>query len=161
MSAVDRVLTRTLNVGLGLNIEKSAKCSHCVAGHHKCEDLLVDQDGKIKPAARAVAAASLKVSQGEEVPAYEDLATKYNLLARREAKRRMPSAAGSVSAAPAMSTDALAELMRRQTEILLDIRAELSAMRERSGAGMPPVESSDMYEDDYGFDQEMDREAEE
>lgn len=24
---------------LALNIEKSAKCSHCVAGHHKCEDV--------------------------------------------------------------------------------------------------------------------------
>ncbi|PTB72766.1 hypothetical protein M440DRAFT_1425396 [Trichoderma longibrachiatum ATCC 18648] len=136
--------------------EKSAKCSHCVAGHHKCEDLLVDKDGKIKPAARAVAAASLKVSRGEEVPDYEDLATKYNLLARREAKRRAPSAVGSTSAAAAaaaaVSTEALAELIRRQNEILLDIRAELSAMRERSGAGTPQVEDSDVYEDDYGCD---------
>ncbi|KAL7906321.1 hypothetical protein GGI35DRAFT_482490 [Trichoderma velutinum] len=142
--------------------EKSAKCSHCVAGHHKCEDLLVDKDGKIKPAARAVAAASLKVSQGEEVPEYEDLATKYNLLARREAKRRSPTTAGSASAVgAAASTDALAELMRRQNEILLDIRAELSAMRERTGAGTPPVEDSDMYEDDYGFGLAVDRQVEE
>ncbi|KAL7947435.1 hypothetical protein V8C42DRAFT_286152 [Trichoderma barbatum] len=144
--------------------EKSAKCSHCVAGHHKCEDLLVDKDGKIKPAARAVAAASLKVSRGEEIQEYEDLATRYNLLARREAKRRAPTAAGSTSAAvtaAAVGTDALAELIRRQNEILLDIRAELSAMRERSGAETPPVEDSDGYEDDYGFDPVLDREAEE
>ncbi|KAL7793648.1 hypothetical protein V8C37DRAFT_377744 [Trichoderma ceciliae] len=160
-------LTRTPHVGLALNIEKSAKCSHCVAGHHKCEDLLVDKDGKIKPAARAVAAASLKVSRGEEVPEYEDLATKYNLLARREAKRRAPSASGSTSAAAAaaaaaaVSTEALAELIRRQNEILLDIRAELSAMRERSGAVTPPVEDSDVYEDDYGLDPEPDNETEE
>ncbi|KAL7934556.1 hypothetical protein V8C35DRAFT_301252 [Trichoderma chlorosporum] len=142
--------------------EKSAKCSHCVAGHHKCEDLLVDKDGQIKPAARAIAAASLKVSQGEEVPEYEDLATRYNLLARREAKRRLPSAAGSTSAAAAgavVSTDALAELIRQQNEILLDIRAELSAMREGSDAKMPSVEDSDVYEDDYSFDQESDGEA--
>ncbi|KKP04817.1 hypothetical protein THAR02_03075 [Trichoderma harzianum] len=122
--------------------------------------LLVDKDGRIKPAARAVAAASLKVSQGEEVPEYEDLATKYNLLARREAKRRSPTAAGSALAAgAAVSTDALAELMRRQTEILLDIRAELSALRERTGAGTPPVEDSDTYEDDYGFDLAVDGQA--
>ncbi|KAH6604345.1 hypothetical protein Trco_007791 [Trichoderma cornu-damae] len=141
--------------------EKSAKCSHCVAGHHKCEDLLVDKDGKIKPAARAVAAASLRLSRGEEVPEYEDLATKYNLLARRESKRRAPSASGSASAAAAaVSTEALAELIRRQNEILLDIRAELSAMRERSGAGTPLVEDSDVYEDDYGLDPELDNEAE-
>ncbi|KAL6872009.1 hypothetical protein J3F83DRAFT_733473 [Trichoderma novae-zelandiae] len=141
--------------------EKSAKCSHCVAGHHKCEDLLVDRDGKIKPAARAVAAASLKMSRGEEVLEYEDLATKYNLLARREAKRRAPSAAGSTSAAAAaVSTEALAELIRRQNEILLDIRAELSAMRERSGAGTPQVVDSEVYEDDYGFDPEADGGAE-
>ncbi|RFU74713.1 hypothetical protein TARUN_7534 [Trichoderma arundinaceum] len=164
--AIDIWLTRALPVGLALNIEKSAKCSHCVAGHHKCEDLLVDKDGKIKPAARAVAAASLRVSRGEEVPEYEDLATKYNLLARREAKRRTPSASGVTSAAAAaaaaaaVSTEALAELIRRQNEILLDIRAELSAMRERSGAGTPPVEDSDVYEDDYGLDPELDNEAE-
>ncbi|KAK4073366.1 uncharacterized protein Triagg1_5192 [Trichoderma aggressivum f. europaeum] len=140
--------------------KKSAKCSHCVAGHHKCEDLLVDKDGKIKPAARAVAAASLRVSQGDEVPEYEDLATKYNLLARREAKRRSPAAAGSASAGGAVvSTNALAELMRRQTEILLDIRAELSALRERTGAGTPPVEDSDMDEDDYGFDPTVNRQV--
>ncbi|OTA03520.1 hypothetical protein A9Z42_0039990 [Trichoderma parareesei] len=89
------------------------------------------------------------------VPEYEDLATKYNLLARREAKRRAPSTAGSTSAAAAaVSTEALAELIRRQNEILLDIRAELSAMRERSGAETPQVEDSDVYEDDYGFDPE-------
>ncbi|KAK4061942.1 hypothetical protein Trihar35433_9542 [Trichoderma harzianum] len=89
----------------------------------------------------------------QQVPEYEDLATKYNLLARREAKRRSPTTAGSASAAgAAVSTDALAELMRRQNEILLDIRAELSALRERTGAGTPPVEDSDTYEDDYGFD---------
>ncbi|KAM0256215.1 hypothetical protein ACHAQJ_005086 [Trichoderma viride] len=153
-----------LNPSLANHIEKSAKCSHCVAGHHKCEDLLVDKDGKIKPAARAVAAASLKVSQGEEVPEYGDLATKYNLLARREAKRRAPSSSSSTSAAAAaaaVSTDALAGLIRRQNEILLDIRAELSAMRERVGAGTPPAENSDEYEDDYGFDPELDNETKE
>jgi hypothetical protein len=92
------------------------------------------------------------------------LATKYNLLARREAKRRAPSSSSSTSAvatAAAVSTDALAGLIRRQNEILLDIRAELSAMRERSGAGTPPVEDSDVYEDDYGFDPELGNEAEE
>lgn len=47
--------------------------------------------------------------------------------------------------------------MRRQNEILLDIRAELSALRERTGAGTPPVEDSDMYDDDYGFDLAVDR----
>lgn len=102
----------------------------------------------------AAATATTTVNQ-EQVPEYEDLATKYNLLARREAKRRAPSAAGSTSvAAAAVSTEALAELIRRQNEILLDIRAELSAMRERSGAGTPQVEDSDVYEDDYGFDPE-------
>lgn len=94
----------------------------------------------------------------QQVPEYEDLATKYNLLARREAKRRSPTATGSASAAgAAVSTDALAELMRRQNEILLGIRAELSALRERTGAGTPPVEDSDMYEDDYGFDLVVER----
>lgn len=96
----------------------------------------------------------------QQVPEYEDLATKYNLLARREAKRRSPTTAGSASAAgAAVSTDALAELMRRQNEILLDIRAELSALRERTGAGTPPVEDSDTYEDDYGFDLAVDRQG--
>lgn len=102
------------------------------------------------------ATAAAAVNQGKQVPDYEDLATKYNLLARREAKRRAPSAVGSTSAAAAaaaaVSTGALAELIRRQNEILLDIRAELSAMRERSGAGTPQVEDSDVYEDDYGCD---------
>ncbi|EHK47621.1 hypothetical protein TRIATDRAFT_93084 [Trichoderma atroviride IMI 206040] len=115
------------------------------------------RDGKIKPAARAVAAASLKVSRGEEVSEYEDLAARYNLLARREAKRRAPPSSASTStadAASAVSTDALAGLIRRQNEILLDIRAELSAMRERSGAGTPPVEDSDVHDDDYDHDSE-------
>lgn len=94
------------------------------------------------------------------------MATKYNLLARREAKRRAPSASSSTSAAAAaaaavVSTEALAELMRRQNEILLDIRAELSAMRERVGAETPPMEDSDIYEDDYDIDPELDHEAEE
>lgn len=53
-----------------------------------------------------------------------------------------------------MSADALAGLIRRQNEILLDIRAELSAMRERAGAGTPPVEDSDVHEDDYEHDLE-------
>lgn len=87
-----------------------------------------------------------------QVPEYEDLAARYNLLARREAKRRAPQSSASTSASAAastVSTDALAGLIRRQNEILLDIRAELSAMRERSGAGTPPVEDSDVYENDY------------
>lgn len=42
--------------------------------------------------------------------------------------------------------------MRRQNEILLDIRAELSAMRERAGAGTPPAVDSEDHEDDFGFD---------
>ncbi|KAK5988946.1 hypothetical protein PT974_10444 [Cladobotryum mycophilum] len=118
--------------------------------------LLVDKDGKIKPAARAIAAASLKVSRGEDVPDYEALATRYNLLARREAKRRAPSASGSADA----TTEALAGLIRRQNEILLDIRAELSAMRQLSGAVTPPVEDSEEEVDDYGFDQENENEKE-
>ncbi|KAM0515862.1 hypothetical protein ACHAPE_005941, partial [Trichoderma viride] len=85
------------------------------------------------------------------------LAARYNLLARREAKRRAPPSSASTSTADtasAVSTDALAGLIRRQNEILLDIRAELSAMRERAGAGTPPVEDSDVHEDDYEQDSE-------
>lgn len=92
-----------------------------------------------------------------QVPEYEDLAARYNLLARREAKRRAPQSSASASASDAASTvttDALAGLMRRQNEILLDIRAELSAMRERAGAGTPSVEHSNVYEDDYEHDSE-------
>ncbi|KAK6446627.1 hypothetical protein FP744_10002877 [Trichoderma asperellum] len=94
----------------------------------------------------------LQTEIGSSVPEYEDLAARYNLLARREAKRRAPQSSASTSASAAastVSTDALAGLIRRQNEILLDIRAELSAMRERSGAGTPPVEDSDVYENDY------------
>ncbi|POR34496.1 Uncharacterized protein TPAR_05302 [Tolypocladium paradoxum] len=117
----------------------------------KCQ-LLVDKDGKIRPAARAVAAASVSISRGEEVPDYEALATKYNLLARREAKRRSPGASGSNSAGA--SNDALATLLRRQNDILLGIRAELGALRERAGAKTPPA-GSEEQQDDFGLYQDM------
>lgn len=83
------------------------------------------------------------------------MATKYNLLARREAKRRSPAASGSSSAGA--NNDALATLLQRQNDILLDIRAELGAMREQAGAKTPQAEDSEEQQDDFGFDQDVDK----
>lgn len=91
-----------------------------------------------------------------QVPEYAALATKYNLLARREAKRRTPSGAGS-TATP--GNDVLTGLLQRQNEILLDIRAELSAMREKFGAGTPMSSSSVGNEDDDMDEGEEDDDA--